>query len=130
MRKARNFGEWPALLLLACLLLSACGRFGVHLMPRDASMDASRPDADSAIDTDAGDSGLAADGGCDGSSCEPVMCAARSTTQNLCGCGVDATGDSDSDGVPDCSDFCPARRSSATTARARAAQPMATSMAT
>src|SRR6476619_3612334 len=110
MRTVRRFAWLAALrgfgLAIACVLLAGCGRFGVHLLPPSAAT------IEDAGGTDAGGySGPGVDGGpCEGASCEPVCPDASmgaSTMQSLCGCASDSAADSDGDGVPDCSDFCP-----------------------
>lgn len=79
-------------------ILGGCGRVGVYLLPLPAAETADLPDG-----------GVPDGGACVGASCAPPMCVdpSSSPTAGVCGCGVDEITDSDADGVPDCSDFCP-----------------------
>jgi hypothetical protein len=81
-----------ALSLALIAALWGCGRVGVRLLPQ-------------ADPNPVGDDG----GVCVADKCTRAMCTdpSSSPTEGICGCGGGQASDSDADGVPDCSDFCP-----------------------
>ena len=92
MHVQRNPAKRYALALL--VVLAGCGRVGLDLLPLPAAgTDAGANDA-GAGDGGASDAGMCADPG-------------SSPTEGMCGCGIETSNDEDSDGVPDCMDFCP-----------------------